>query len=784
MRLFPADFVPNLSVAPPEMLGAWVMPWYLPRRHKDRLWSLLVRGLHRFDDRLHFIELHWAERHHVEDGRLRLPRPVVVRLLGQPLSSAAPATIVEFANKWMRGTPVFDFEDSSNWQSFGWLGPFKVRVLHCVMDVLLDRPPIADTQPIVDTLQEAARLLLTPIELLDFAELILERIAFGVSTESARAMAFGDAFAARFESIYSADTMAKVLSEAAGNALSDPIKRALVRVGLVDGSTRLPLLDLVHDPEIRQRAMEAFSRRMGEVRSVEEPLEEKPPAPARIVDEPVKEIELPPANAAIASPIVRDALARILDDQIEAGTKLLVDAWRDGAAESFSKEDALVAGMALLRVATTFFKHRHNRAENYHRVVMLCEGATAYLERAHAADELLRALILGGKAAHETNELDAGLRLVERAKGIVTEKTGRKLAAELYVILGKLRQKAGDFEGATVAFEQVAALGSRAHDIWEEADARTLLGLCHLETLSLGKAQVELLKALALHEIQFEVGTINLWPPHEATTHILLGTVYFHRADFVKANACYESARAKYEQDPDQLRDCELWAHFGNLCLRRGDVVGAKSAFKDAIWSPYGVKGLGDVALFEGMFVESIKLYRDAMYLIRDSHVNLGDMLISLEEPEDWDSARLMLIDAAGDPKSKSSILRAIARLKFIVNEPHVEELQAAADLAAQAHDLYGIWLSKSLRAAISPPEEPVPLLAECADFFESKGMPWETCILRAIIALFHGETAEQIQALLQPMLGGTRAEVIAALVRANRTKDAHHALLIQLPTG
>jgi hypothetical protein len=33
-------------------------------------------------------------------------------------------------------------------------------------------------------------------------------------------------------------------------------------------------------------------------------------------------------------------------------------------------------------------------------------------------------------------------------------------------------------------------------------------------------------------------------------------------------------------------------------------------------------------------------------------------------------------------------------------------------------------------------------------------------------------------------MLGGTRAEVIAALVNANRSKDAHHALLIQLPTS
>lgn len=758
MRLFPADFVPGLSVAPPEMSRPWVIPSYLPRRHKDRLWSLLVAGLHRFDDRLHFVELRWSERHDVQEGRIRLPRPLVARLRGETLSTAEPAAIIEFANRWTPGTPVFDFDNVPSLVSLGWLGPFKVRVLYCIMDVLLDRPPIEETQPIVDVLQEAARLLLTPIELLDFAELMLERVEFGMSIESARAVAFGDALAARFETIFASDVITRVLAEAAGSGLSEPAKKALVRVGLMDGSTPVPLLDLVRDPEIRQRATEAFSRRMDEARWEEQPFEEKPGVPSRAIEQPIKDVELAIDKVAVASPIVRDALVRMHEGKIDAATKLLTDALREGTASHFSREDAAAAGQMLQHVARDLhaandYSIEPERIRHSHRAFDLCDTAARYFRRAGANQETVDALLLGAKAARRANEPQLALSLLTQAQGLAPVGTNPRLDAEMRRALGDLQWEKRNFEDAKIEYQQAVQLMRTAGDRTAEAGTRRSLARLSLHMLDLELAKNEFQAALDLYRAPVHDG------PAVAAMREFLGMVFFYLAEFDQASQSLKNSWSDYEHLDDFGGQARVDRLLGDIHLRKGNLDGARASYTRAAFygKPFVIKSIADLALYEGNGAAAVSAYEETLHQIR--------------------------FFAYPDDRWEPRLLRAIAKAKFISNEPALDELTASDQISTEIHDIHGIWLSKSLRAATSPTEKALPLLAECADFFQLKGLPWETCILRGLIALFRDEPAEHMQTIVQPMLG-TRAEVIASLVKAKRTKDAHHALLLELPTS
>lgn len=752
MRFFPADAVPSLSVAPTEMPGAWVMPWYLPRKHKDRIWALLVAGLQRFDERLHFVELRWAERHYVEDGRIRLPRRVVVRLRGDAMSPAEPTAIVEFANKWTPGTPVFDFDSALSLQSFGWLGPFKVRVLYRITDVLLDRPPIADTQPIVDVLQEAARLLVTPIELLDFAEVMVERAAFGVSIESARAAAFGDALAARFESIFGSDAVAKVLVEAASNAPSGDVTRALARVGLVDGSTRMPLLDLVRDPEIRQRALEAFSRRIGEALWDEASLQAKHGEAAVAAEEPVKQtVEEIAKDVSVASPIVRDALARILDDRPDEGTKLLIDALRDGSAQGFSKEDALVAARALARIARRSDVSRlFSLAWRNVNSPILWEAAADYFTLVNEHPRAIEGLTNSANSRLRMREWATADRILKRATSMLQQNVAAHVRANLFRTIGELRERTNDPAAAMSYYRQTLHLYEEMGDDPKAGDVLLHMGRLHIDALELGDAETCLQQALQL--------STDIYDEQEISRE--MGRLFFLRANFEQAAERFEHARELCESMEDYAAAAEIIVQIGDLSLRTGNLRDASEAYSNAHERLLGtnatvLKGLADFSLHEGDRATAAVNYRSSLELYRSVRDRLGE----------------------------SRALRAMAKLKYISDEPGLDELDASENIAVEFHDIHGIWLSKSLRAATLPPEEALPLLAECESFFEAKGLPWELCIVRGLIALFRGEPPERIQAILSPMIA-SRAEVVASLVKAGRNKDALFAVLMELPTS
>jgi hypothetical protein len=198
MRRFAADQVPRLSVAAAELPGPWVVPWALPRRHKDRLVALLGQALCRFDDRLRFIELRWAERYFIEEGRIVPPQPALVWWRIAAIPAVEPESVIEAAPRLVPGLAVYDFEGEAELPALGWLGPLKVRLLHRLIDALMDDRLVFEPEDVVRTLNDAARTIVSPIDLLDLCESLIDLALLGRSADEARVEGISRVLASRF----------------------------------------------------------------------------------------------------------------------------------------------------------------------------------------------------------------------------------------------------------------------------------------------------------------------------------------------------------------------------------------------------------------------------------------------------------------------------------------------------------------------------------------------------------------------------------------------------------
>jgi hypothetical protein len=225
MRRFAADQVPRLSVAAAELPGPWVVPWALPRRHKDRLVALLGQALCRFDDRLRFIELRWAERYFIEEGRIVPPQPALVWWRIAAIPAVEPESVIEAAPRLVPGLAVYDFEGEAELPALGWLGPLKVRLLHRLIDALMDDRLVFEPEDVVRTLNDAARTIVSPIDLLDLCESLIDLALLGRSADEARVEGISRVLASRFA------------PEAGDRAPADPLIEALGQLG---SGERLP----------------------------------------------------------------------------------------------------------------------------------------------------------------------------------------------------------------------------------------------------------------------------------------------------------------------------------------------------------------------------------------------------------------------------------------------------------------------------------------------------------------------------------------------------------------
>ena len=186
MRLFPDDDVPDLTAFPQEMPSPWLMPRGLSRRHRDRLGALVVRAVRRFDPRVRCVQLRWVEAPYVREGRIRLPERALVWWRSDTVAERA-RDVLHDAPKVAPALHMLDLDGDPGVEAFGWLAPIKAELAHRLADALLERPVDVDPEPLIDAIDEAAERLVSPVDLLDFAEHLIQARASGSTLEEARA---------------------------------------------------------------------------------------------------------------------------------------------------------------------------------------------------------------------------------------------------------------------------------------------------------------------------------------------------------------------------------------------------------------------------------------------------------------------------------------------------------------------------------------------------------------------------------------------------------------------
>lgn len=286
MRLFPGDDVPDLSALAQEMPEPWLMPRGLSRAHRDRLGTMVVRTVRRFDPRIQAVQLRWAEVSHLREGRLRLPERVLVWWRSDEPADD-PAEVLHEAPRLVRGLHLLDLDRDPGSVSLGWLGPLKVRLLHTLTDALLERVRDVDVELLIDGLNDAAERLVSPIDLLDFAETLVEARSAGASLAEAREEAIAAVLTGHvaWETPPASNMSAwhPTFHDAATPARLPPIMADLLGArGLAEGERGpySPLLDWLAVPGVQERVTEHL-RRQAAVSGEEQSLAIRAAASAR-----------------------------------------------------------------------------------------------------------------------------------------------------------------------------------------------------------------------------------------------------------------------------------------------------------------------------------------------------------------------------------------------------------------------------------------------------------------------------------------------------------------------
>jgi hypothetical protein len=191
VRFFAGDHFPRLAAQSGDLPRPWVMPLGLPRDHRDRLAVLLAQALRAIEPSLTMIQLRWAERHFLLSGRLALPSSVLVWWRVNAIPVVDPQAVVLDGSRLTPGLALYDFDSEASLPAEAWLGPLKMGVLHRIQDRLLDERPIAAHEEIADAIRELSAKLISPIDLVDAAEAMVEVEAQGEGLEAAKAEAAG-----------------------------------------------------------------------------------------------------------------------------------------------------------------------------------------------------------------------------------------------------------------------------------------------------------------------------------------------------------------------------------------------------------------------------------------------------------------------------------------------------------------------------------------------------------------------------------------------------------------
>ncbi|WP_437716809.1 hypothetical protein WMF45_10595 [Sorangium sp. So ce448] len=631
MRLFAGDHFPRLAVQSGDLPRPWVMPPGLPRAHRDRLAGLLAQALRPLEPELRLIQLRWAERHALLSGRINLPNPVLVWWRVDAVPVVDPQAVVIDGSKMTPGLALYDFDQEISLPAEAWLGPLKIGVLHRILDRLLDERPVRAYEEIADAVREISTKLISPIDLIDAEEAMVEVEAQGEGLDAAKAEAIGRVVAGRF-AVGPAETAVRALvAVGRGEPLGAEGHEALRKAGFADMGGVLPILDLMRDEEVLRRALlhvAALRRIEGSIAELAPGL--FPEAEGRAVP---TQAGREMVSTQVSSPIearpsslpeprsmaVRTALKLIEDGDAESSARLLLRSRQQRDDSAWSNDDLHIAGLTLYELATVENERRgENRdAATIERISVLYETAGDWLERSGAAPEMVvMAFVSAGFACATVERWDGAATLFER---------GRRLAAvagdwvglavcmsrlsHLKLWTGRVQEAIEDAEESVRLFHR---LGLRS----EEGSALRALGDARVKIHQLDQARAAYERALAAVDdagdpigravtllsrgrlLQLEGNVKNARQDfeealslarehksrfYEAVAHEALGELSLRRSEPRRAREAYEEAAPIYHYLADGAGEARAIEGLGDACASMNDVARARDAYQAAL---------------------------------------------------------------------------------------------------------------------------------------------------------------------------------------------------------
>lgn len=644
MRFFAGEDFPKLSIFSEELPSPWIVPAYLSRAHRDRLVRMFGRALLAFDDRLSFVELSWAERDFLTWRKVRIPRDAVIwwRVEVPSWDDRALRTeeqlreIVEEGSKLHPGRAIYDFDGPLDLPGFGWLGAFKVQVLHRLIDEIEDRELLEDPRWVVESLHEAAGWLESAVDLLDFAEGMLEMRGFGYAEEACRDEAMARVLAARFggKERGKADRELGVLVKvrAGESRLEGEERAALAAGGLLDRETGryFPVMDALKREGVWQRFVKKVAGARGTERALRELLpgwvpEELPLGGLisimRSPEEPRLDVALRGVKASLGEPenrTLRRAKDLLSEDKWEEASRLVLKAIERGEDRLWTEKElqqgAGILGGFVIKMITT--KGDNLDPNRLNRIAIASNATAGLFERAGSMRGALAALVWAGsywRMAHSkrlaSEALERARRLAEdlgegswqaatfqELGDLAIEENRLEQAREAYqkaltirVNLGDLKGQAEGFKGlgevarlkeqweeAKGYYERALSIVGQLGDRQEESQMNKRLGQVALQTAEHDAAQGYLERALAVaQEISDRRG--------EADACNALFGVALAKGNYEDAEQAYQRARRIFREIGDDRGKATTYVAEGILWKVKGETERARAAFEYAL---------------------------------------------------------------------------------------------------------------------------------------------------------------------------------------------------------
>jgi tetratricopeptide (TPR) repeat protein len=770
VRLFAGDHFPRLAVQSGDLPRPWVMPIGLPRAHRDRLAVLLAQALRALEPELKLVQLRWAERHSLVSGRINLPSSVLVWWRIDAVPVVNPEAVVLDGSKMTPGLTLYDFDQEVSLPAEAWLGPLKIGVLHRVMDRLLDERPVGTHEEVADALRELSARLVSPIDLVDAAEAMVEVEAQGEGLDAAKAEAVGRVIAGRFTTGAAESAVRALVAIGRGEALGGEEYEALYKAGLADRGGVVPLLDVLRTEEMLRRALvqvvaqRRFEGSIAELApglfpderrvSVQAGVDLVPPQTLSTSDEHSSSLPEPQAK------IIRQAQEMIQRGDTEMGARVLLRALQQREDSAWTRDDLLAAGLLLLEVSTKDdVQHGENMdVASIERLAAIYDAASDLLERSGAVPEAtVNALHGAGFTRILLHRWNEAAPLLEHGRSLAAASGYRMGLAVCLSSLATVMLMMGRANAALELAEEAAphfrALGMR---VSECATLKTV-GHARMDLHQTEGARAAYEQALAALGDAKE-------PVTRGTILLSLGRLWKLEGSFKNARQAFEDALSLFRERSSRKNEAAAHEALGELSLSRSEPLRAREAYEEAVplYHELGDQ-LGELT---------------ALARLGDVHASMNALALA----RDAYDAALELARELGNRSWEASLLfrRAAVRDRSGDREGAVREYEEAlrvyeetGDLAAQARTMTALG-DVELRL----PERP-GYRGEAARWFELAVARWrdagdaaglgESLYLLGMMRYFQDRTQEAKEALAEAhsiaLANGN--EVLAARVKA-----------------